>query len=305
MSAYRLPPELWTIIFEYACNDTGATGRSISQTCVHFHDIARRVRLRCVSVTGAYQIRAFEAHLQSLPPDERQVRHIFVSSCPQAKSRDAPIAHAHVCRMPGSEGYAATLAAYRRIFALVAPTLRTCYVSHCISRYSYMLPCSMPHLTSLVMNGPQPTWYAPTAERFPALRYLGFAGFSDYRPESIDDLWNIAPNLEHIDLEIKYPSRHLVTDLRAIVRRRSCDVKSSRRRRLRLEDDTLRAMGSSVRVVSIQVGDRPPQADLALCHMHVLQAVQQLSKEDPRLVVKEPKACIHHTDTELDWLENY
>ncbi|KAL1738470.1 hypothetical protein HDZ31DRAFT_78338, partial [Schizophyllum fasciatum] len=105
MSDYRLPPELWTIIFEYACTDTGAAGRAISQTCTRFHELVRRIRLQCVSIAGAAQILAFAAHLRALPPDERAVKHLFLSSCPQARSRAASIAHTHICRMPGSAGY--------------------------------------------------------------------------------------------------------------------------------------------------------------------------------------------------------
>ncbi|TRM62889.1 hypothetical protein BD626DRAFT_403302 [Schizophyllum amplum] len=307
MADYRLPAELWAIIFEYACTDTGATGRALSLTCVHFRELARRVRLQCVAVVGAHQIVTFEAYLRTLPPDERQVRHIFISSCPQTLSPDAPTAHTHVCRMPNSSGYYAVIEAYRSLLELVAPTLLTCYFSHSIARLSHLLPVSMPHLKSLVLHGPKPTWFVRSTQRFPELQRLIFAGFCDYAPESIDDLWAAAPAVECLYLALKYPTRHLVTDLRASLRRRPRDTHSLRWRvRAGVSgEESLSPMPGNVQLITIQVGERPPHGDLAICHMNVLRALQQLADEDPRLVIEEPKACIHHTDTELDWLANY
>jgi hypothetical protein len=75
----RVPPELWTEIFSYACTDNGFTGRSLSLVSRHVHRCSKTVKLQSVSVIGLPQIIRFVSLLRSTPPHLKRIRQLFIA----------------------------------------------------------------------------------------------------------------------------------------------------------------------------------------------------------------------------------
>jgi hypothetical protein len=74
------PPEIWTQIFYHACTDTGFTGRSVSATCRHFHELAKCVKLRSVALFSTEQIIAFVKLAEALPCWERVIENLYLTT---------------------------------------------------------------------------------------------------------------------------------------------------------------------------------------------------------------------------------
>jgi len=75
----KLPVELWTNIFSFACTDDGRTGRSLPVVSTFFHEVSLPLQLQSIAVAGCTELRRFADKLESTPSHLRRVHYLCVS----------------------------------------------------------------------------------------------------------------------------------------------------------------------------------------------------------------------------------
>ncbi|KAF7973427.1 hypothetical protein HWV62_15108 [Athelia sp. TMB] len=80
----RVPAEIWTTIFSFACLDSGATGRILSRVSRFIRAASAPVRWQSLHIHGPRKVVAFHARLLHTPPHLRRVRYLFLSSAAAA-----------------------------------------------------------------------------------------------------------------------------------------------------------------------------------------------------------------------------
>ena len=181
----RLPVELWTQIFLFACVDGGGTGCALSETCHYFRDVVLPVQLHSVALVGGLKTQAFLDVLEGRAAENRCVEHLFTS-----QGRESRLA----------------LDMVQRLFEFLAPTLRT-FTSTLpqtglrIDRAS-VLTHSFPRLEELTMHG-----YLNLLENLPLARGVALQPFPALKRlhvlSSCDSALFIAkraPSLTHLRL---------------------------------------------------------------------------------------------------------
>jgi hypothetical protein len=117
----KMPPEICTKIFSYACLDTGYTGRSLSLVSKYIHDTSQSVKLQSIALHGQSQTLAFAEMLkQMLPyPHLRRIRYLFIAI-------DAPYSYPNPDETPDSVGRRAHAAinASRKMGVAIVEILR-------------------------------------------------------------------------------------------------------------------------------------------------------------------------------------
>ncbi|KAI5888316.1 NAD(P)-binding protein [Schizophyllum commune H4-8] len=76
----RIPAEIWTHIFSFACTDDGRTGRSLALVSKYIHNTSAPVRYQSISLVGYDEITAFLAFLEANPHVVRRVKDLYISS---------------------------------------------------------------------------------------------------------------------------------------------------------------------------------------------------------------------------------
>jgi len=76
-----LAPEIWMKIFEWACRDSGATGRSLGLVNSDFRRLSRPYAYQSIHLPRATDIFAFRDFLSTLPADQKRVRFLH-TPCP-------------------------------------------------------------------------------------------------------------------------------------------------------------------------------------------------------------------------------
>ena len=157
------PNEILSFIFAEACTDDGFTGRSLSLVSRRIHDTSRRYALQSVALYGSYQLSAFASLLDKVNPEDRGVRHLYLTDCRRVwveylpgQDREDWLAermgeHFHI-NHPSREH---TSSAILRILTAVAPTLETLTLL-LFDRYAEQpLPntLSLPKLRELTLHG--------------------------------------------------------------------------------------------------------------------------------------------------------
>ncbi|OCH92609.1 hypothetical protein OBBRIDRAFT_705243, partial [Obba rivulosa] len=87
----RIPIEIHSLIFSYACTDDGTTGRALSYVSRHIRHTSAPFRFISLSVSGIKQARGFLAQLQHLQPSARPsypIYHLFLSTRPPSLAAD-------------------------------------------------------------------------------------------------------------------------------------------------------------------------------------------------------------------------
>lgn len=74
------PAEIYERIFSYACTDDGTTGRSLSLVSKLIHDASLNFKHFSIAVDGPAQAVGFAKLMETLPPNRRNIRHLFVSN---------------------------------------------------------------------------------------------------------------------------------------------------------------------------------------------------------------------------------
>ena len=80
MSTPELPAELWSYIFSFSCMDDGRTGCALQRVSKHFRELSKHFRLTSVCLYRSKNILRFEAAIERLPPNERRVRYLHITS---------------------------------------------------------------------------------------------------------------------------------------------------------------------------------------------------------------------------------
>ncbi|KZP14077.1 hypothetical protein FIBSPDRAFT_868685, partial [Athelia psychrophila] len=78
----RVSPELWAMIFEHACTDSGVTGRQLSLVSKFIREAAAPAKLQSIAVHGRRKIIAFHQLLLQTPPHLRHIRYLCLSTAP-------------------------------------------------------------------------------------------------------------------------------------------------------------------------------------------------------------------------------
>jgi hypothetical protein len=80
MSTPELPAELWSYIFSFSCMDDGRTGCALQRVSKHFRELSKPFRLTSVCLYRSKDILKFEAAIDPLPPNERRVQYLHITS---------------------------------------------------------------------------------------------------------------------------------------------------------------------------------------------------------------------------------
>ncbi|KAJ7781853.1 hypothetical protein DFH07DRAFT_949546 [Mycena maculata] len=75
----QTPPEICAHIFNFACRDSGYTGRSLSLVSRYIHEASEPARLQSIALVGRKQILAFAALLEQTPAHLRTTRYLFIN----------------------------------------------------------------------------------------------------------------------------------------------------------------------------------------------------------------------------------
>lgn len=75
----KLPPELCARIFQFACTDSGYTGRSLSLVSRYIHETSQPAKLQSIALVGRKQILDFAVLLSRTPAHLRTTRYLFVN----------------------------------------------------------------------------------------------------------------------------------------------------------------------------------------------------------------------------------
>ncbi|KAG6829886.1 hypothetical protein H0H92_003155 [Tricholoma furcatifolium] len=212
---YHLPTELYQEIFNFACVDDGATGRSLSQTSRYFRQVSQRSKLQSVALVGAQQLRDFADHLAELPPTARRVRHLCISLVLETLPKTSH--HRHVVDEGTSsfwEHEETTSAALLRILQYVSSSLLTLHLISNARRTSILPPISLPLLQSLTMHGPMRVGsrISDDLPAFPSLRDLSLRLFQEYPTTTLRQVCRQAPSLQHLSFSLERPLPDLSRD---------------------------------------------------------------------------------------------
>lgn len=173
-----LPPELNSVIFEYACVDGGATARSLSLVSKYIHAVATPFLYQSLTISGSAHLLAVATRLEAHPSDARFVRHLFLSDRPlSSQPSNAPYS------VPDPEAtsfHTLTL----RILSLLAPYLDTLALLlfhydpyHIAERVSNVLALTYSQLTSLTLHTPH-SHTIPLPANCPELTHLHLSGLT-------------------------------------------------------------------------------------------------------------------------------
>ncbi|KAJ7696456.1 hypothetical protein B0H17DRAFT_399131 [Mycena rosella] len=75
----QIPPELCARIFDFACRDSGYTGRSLSLVSWYINATSQPAKLQSIALAGRQQILAFATLLARTPAHLRTTRYLFVN----------------------------------------------------------------------------------------------------------------------------------------------------------------------------------------------------------------------------------
>jgi hypothetical protein len=137
----RIPTELISHIFSFACTDDGSTARSLRLASKYHAAIAEPYRFQSVAVAGPAQIEHLVLALERAPAPQRRVRYLLVADQTAARAADgfpAPLARGGDGALPAHAGFFFQAALMRcarealrfselvhRLAALVAPALES------------------------------------------------------------------------------------------------------------------------------------------------------------------------------------
>ena len=75
-----LPTEMWAYIFSFSCMDDGRTGCALLRVSKHFRELSKPFRLTSICLYGSEEILQFEAAITPLPPNERRIRYLHITT---------------------------------------------------------------------------------------------------------------------------------------------------------------------------------------------------------------------------------
>ena len=210
MAMERCPPEIWHYILSPICNDGGTTALRLSSVSKFIRSISASVRFQSATCKTSRSIISLTYALESTPPHQRIMRHLFISSTrwqpppPTSSSRSRPIQGAKIRSSAARDG--SIHYAILHILTLVAPTLQTLsMVAHCSTWVQLPLPPSLPALQEMSIQHEFPGGcLVPSAldslQEAPALKMLILVGFLRVSQpiEIAGTIRSFAPGLTHL-----------------------------------------------------------------------------------------------------------
>jgi hypothetical protein len=217
--------DICNIIFTLACTDGGVTGRSLSLTSRHVHELSKAVKLQSLVVTEALQILGLARLLADTAPKYQRVRYLFIGDVSDQWCDDEEAASGGICMSfdqmtARTEGIRCSEEpiqdAYLHIIKATAPTLLTLVVHFLSYSTSMSLPdnVSFPSLIELslyghyihdkkslaLVPGGENTSSSGHPPSFPSLRHL-YLAHDGYNPATyLRCITRIAPLLTHLYL---------------------------------------------------------------------------------------------------------
>ncbi|KAK7060901.1 hypothetical protein VNI00_000634 [Paramarasmius palmivorus] len=221
MNPDQYPCEIWLQIFRLACVDDGTTGRSLSLVCRFFREVSKEVKLQSLAIFGVEEMIQFSEILETLPEQDRKVRHLFMST------EIASMRHRHDAspRFERTQPYELDRDRYEyavrvwgRLLSDLSTSLDTLYVFAIrLARSSLLAPVTLSCLTELHIAGPFPACYdmnpIPT---FPILSHLHLSGFHGFPIDVFRSIVSQAPRLVGLHLKPAQFSRNFCNDLLAV-----------------------------------------------------------------------------------------
>ncbi|KAI0920073.1 hypothetical protein AcV5_007926 [Taiwanofungus camphoratus] len=83
------PPEIHSRIFSFACNDDGATGRSLALVSRYVHEVSAPFQWQSLAIAGTQQAKAFVTRLRDNNKKNRPVYHLFLCTRQLSEATDS------------------------------------------------------------------------------------------------------------------------------------------------------------------------------------------------------------------------
>ncbi|ESK94905.1 hypothetical protein Moror_14072 [Moniliophthora roreri MCA 2997] len=305
----QYPCEIWLQIFRLACVDDGTTGRSLSLVCRFFRDVSREAKLQSLAIFGVEEMIKFSTILETLPEQDRKVRHLFMST------ETAAMRHEGGASQQGRfertqpyeldrHRYELAVKVWRRLLTFLSTSLTTLYIfSIRLARSSLLAPVTLPFLVELHIAGPFPACYdidpIPT---FPTLRHLHFSGFHGCPVDVFSSVAQQAPQLMCLHLKPAQFSRNLCHDLQTIFHQKN---KSSSSRTSGCGMSATVSMPSTFQKVFVYPGPEPSGLDAAGAldiHRYSIQKLGLLSNlQNSKLALADPHSLLTLDDALEQW----
>lgn len=211
MQVRHFPPEIWSIIFSFACTDDGFTGRSLSLVSKMFYHVSQPMQLTSVAVYGPDQLESFVSLLEKKPPHLRKVRHLLITDEERSffgPLRESPPLISYTARdlielmLPPLRDYSRTTSPLLlRIFSMVQSTLET--LALLLPEYYYQdpipaIPIDLPKLTELILDGTVQINSLKQSQTLPSLERLEIVSHDSLPSDFTPTFRKFAPRLAHL-----------------------------------------------------------------------------------------------------------
>lgn len=312
----RLPPEICTRIFSYACVDTGVTGRSLSQVSRYIRDTSQSTKLQSIAIRRSGQISSFLSLLRSTPEHLRRVRYLHVWNI-DAEGRLAN--HSYDCELWSRTEKEITKEAdddshdVQEILHLLAGHLKILNLafnySHSTDTKTERPLLSMPRLTELmadfryVFRSQDERERHDTVIECPSLRRLHLTGARQFYGSYLYDcISKLAPSLSH--LRFSGANRFLVEGFEIALGVKELPLETAPYYRL------MGMLPTSVEMVIVEPAAPPPPARCgtsAFAYRRLIAALDEFNGRCDRfLLLPAPKNRRQkgYMESEAEWMDS-
>lgn len=211
----RVPAEVWTMIFAYACTDSGTMGRQLSLVSRSIREASATMKLQSIAVHGPQKISSFHKLLLNTPPPLRRIRYLLLSTIPR---------HSGVQECELDFGFWYESNEERELHSMCQSILAAVaeYVEILYLDVWDMPNIPFPSLVELAKPGfpifPENTWAGTDTStvRFPQLRRWHLMNYPLSRStNALAGIRDVAPGLIHLRISGIQGQESFVNDLRA------------------------------------------------------------------------------------------
>jgi hypothetical protein len=205
----RIPSELWTKIFSFACLDDGTTGRTLSVVSNYVHHVSKPAKFQSIVLRGLHQTVAFLALLQATPEHHRRVYHLFAYE-----------SHEDFGFFGERQWIEDSMSdVLNKILHIVSPTLQTLAIRFDHSSMCPLYPLELPVLEELTIFSTRIDYsYIEPITPLPRLKQVHYAGkFGQYDLGIFSALCELAPHLTHFRYSGIHATSDVALDLEAVV----------------------------------------------------------------------------------------
>jgi hypothetical protein len=194
----RIPSELWTKIFSFACLDDGTTGRTLSIVSNYVHHVSKPAKFQSIVLRGLRRTVAFLALLQATPEHHRHVYHLFAYE-----------SHGDFIERSWIDDSMSNV--LNKILHIVGSTLQTLAIRFDHSLMCPLYPLDLPVLEELTIFSTRIDYsYIEPITPLPRLKRVHYAGkFGQYDERIFSALCELAPHL----IRLRYSGIHATSDV--------------------------------------------------------------------------------------------